>query len=570
MNREIEHMICYNCKYFKNQYCNLKNIQVTKQSTCIDYDPNTNPEHQFKNSEEIQREIKLKNLRVDTVYDNVKLFHEEQPFFYDQNQLFWFWDKESHKYILLDEIDLMNSLEKHLALNGHTIKSHLKNEYLESFKRIGRQRIPKTPPEEWIQFTNKIINIHTGEQHKATPEYHFTNPIPQTIGESDKTPILDKIFSEWVGKENVKLLKQIIAFCIVPKYFLHRIFFLVGSGCNGKGSFLEFLKNFIGISNTTSTSLELLLNNRFETVKLYKKLVCLMGETNYQRIEKSDLLKRLSGGDLIGFEFKNKQPFDEVNYSKLIIATNSLPMTLDKTKGFYRRMMIINFPNEFSEKKDVLKTIPLVEYHNLARACISLIPELWENREFHKEGSIEERKQRYEDLSDPLQKFLRTKTIEDPNSYVFKYEFKDKFILFLSNNGYRIWNDKELGTHMKEKFQDAQRGDNNYRVWLGLKWQTQGSQDSQGVLPRHIESSTKGEMGVNPVNAVSKEEFIDEKPKSLKNQLLDFLAEKPIKEFEILDFFEQKGFEKHKILENLDKMKELGDLIFIKDHWRLL
>ena len=80
-----------------------------------------------------------------------------------------------------------------------------------------------------------------------------------------------------------------------------------------------------------------------------------MGETNFSELNKTSILKKLTGQDVIGFEYKNKNPFDGFNYAKILIATNNLPTTTDKTIGFYRRWFIIDFPNRFSEEKDIWK-----------------------------------------------------------------------------------------------------------------------------------------------------------------------------------------------------------------------
>ena len=73
-----------------------------------------------------------------------------------------------------------------------------------------------------------------------------------------------------------------------------------------------------------------------------------MGETDFNEMKKTSMLKKLSGGDLIGFEYKRKDPFEDKNYAKITISTNNLPSTSDKTIGFYRRWLIIDFPITFS------------------------------------------------------------------------------------------------------------------------------------------------------------------------------------------------------------------------------
>jgi len=200
-----------------------------------------------------------------------------------------------------------------------------------------------------------------------------------------------------------------------------------------------------------------------------------MGETNFDGLSRTGLLKRLSGQDLVGFEFKQKNPIDEINYAKLIIATNSLPTTTDKTVGFYRRWMIIDFPNSFNEKKDILADIPEEEYNNLAKKCLFLLKDLLTKREFSNEGSVADRMKKYEDKSNPLAKFLKDETVGDSEGYVYKFDFRDTFIGWLQKHGYRVWTEKEIGLEMKNLYDDGRRQAdydfNKYiHAWLGLKW----------------------------------------------------------------------------------------------------
>ncbi len=393
-------------------------------------------------------------LKIDNFTDNVQLFQQENPFFYDKNKNFWFWNHKNNQYEMLDETDIMNAIDDSLNFGGQTISSYLRNNYLEAFKRVGRKNIPTPVPKTWIQFKDTIIDVNTGQQHATTPKYFITNTIPFEIKKAKlETPTFDKIFTEWVGK-NKQILYEILAYCLLPDYPLHRVFVLVGRGRNGKSKYLSIIRKILGNQNYCSANLELITNSRFETIKLYKKLACFMGETNFIELKKTDTLKQLSGQDEVNFEFKGKNGFSDLNYAKLIIATNSLPPTLDKTDGFYSRWMIVNFDNQFSEKVEVLEQIPEQEYNNLALKSVFLLRDLLKKREFFEEGSIEERRQKYEDASDPLQKFLKEKTIKDVDGQIPKFEFRDIFVTWLKENGHRVWSEKQISRHMKERFEE--------------------------------------------------------------------------------------------------------------------
>jgi len=404
---------------------------------------------------------------------------EVQPLYYDENKIWWFWNKEEFKWELTDETNILNFV-RNLSF-ANTIKSKEKSEIIEALKQEARSKKPIEAKKTWVQFKDIIVDILSGEEIKASPKYFITNPIPYPLHKKKLflTPTIDKIFEEWVGKDYVQTLYEIIAYSLLPDYPMNRLFCFIGAGMNGKSCFLNLLKKFIGQDNCCSTELDTLLTSRFEVTRLHKKLVCMMGETNFNEMSKTSILKKLSGGDLIGFEYKNKNPFQEVNYAKIMIATNNLPTTTDKTIGFYRRWLIIDFPNQFSEKKDILADIPNEEYECLTIKCLMILKDLLEKKEFHNEGSIEERTKKYEDHSDPLEKFIKEFVIEDADGSIWKFEFEKKLNDWCKENKFRQLSEVMIGKKMKEK--GIEQGlkvadwlvdgkNKQYRAWFGLKF----------------------------------------------------------------------------------------------------
>ena len=383
--------------------------------------------------------------------DLTKQLLQIQPLYYDENKLWWMWNKLEFKWKIIDETDIL-VLVNELSF-ANTINSKEKNEIIESLKQGSRTKKPKDIKKTWIQFKDTIVDYKTGEEFKATPEYFVTNPIPFGLHEDRfiETPIMDKIFEEWVGENYVQTLYEIIAYCLIPDYPIHRLFCFIGEGMNGKSCFLRLLKIFVGKDNMTSTELDSLLNSRFEITKLHKKLVCVMGETNFAEMSKTSVIKKLTGQDTIGYEYKNKNPFDDVNYAKILIATNNLPTTTDKTIGFYRRWLIIDFPNRFSEQRDILKDIPEEEYEILTLKSLKILKDLMDKKTFHKEGTIEDREKKYEDKSNPFDKFWWENIVENPNSFISKKKFKEKIDSWCKENRFRLLSDLTISKHMKDK-----------------------------------------------------------------------------------------------------------------------
>ena len=375
---------------------------------------------------------------------------EFQPCYYDRSKNWWLWNWQETKWERTDEIDILNAIEEQASIN--TINSKEKNEILEALKQISRKNKPADIKSTWIQFKDIIVDIETGTREKATPDFFVTNPIPYKIHteENYQTPTMDKIFEEWVGKEHLHTLYEIIAYCLLPDYPLNRIFCFIGGGMNGKSCFLNLLRKFVGGSNVCSTELDTLLRSRFEVTRLHKKLVCQMGETDFNEMTKTSILKKLSGGDLIGFEYKNKDPFEEINYAKILIATNNLPATTDKTIGFYRRWLIIDFPNQFSEKKDILADIPEEEYESLALKCTFILKDLLTERKFTNEGSIEDKRQKYENHSNPFDLFMKEFIDEEGDGWIWKWELSKRLNDWAKANRFREVTDTFISQQMKK------------------------------------------------------------------------------------------------------------------------
>jgi P4 family phage/plasmid primase-like protien len=438
----------------------------------------------LKKPEDIKKEERMVD-NIKKVIDNwsskenlAKQLYQEQPYFYDSVRNWWLWNHDERFWLRKDETDILNMVNT-VSL-ADTIKSKERVEILEAMKQEGRKRVPIPVKPTWIQFRDKIVDVDDGSILEASPKYFVTNPIPWSMHEDcEDTPNMDKIFDEWVGKDNVLLLYQILSFALLPDYPINRLFCFIGPGMNGKSKYLELLARFVGKNNITSTELDILLESRFEISRLHKKLVCVMGETNFAEMSKTSMLKKLTGGDLIGFEYKGKDPFDDKNYAKILISTNNLPTTTDKTIGFYRRWLIADFPNQFTEKKDILKDIPDEEYRCLARKSIKILKALLIDRTFHNEGSVEDRMKKFEDKSNPFDKFWKEFIEEDGSKFIWKFDFEKKFNQWCLDNRFRNFSEMSIGMKMKERgietirreadwFTDGQK--KSLRAWVGITW----------------------------------------------------------------------------------------------------
>lgn len=402
-------------------------------------------------TEEKQQEMKQV---INSYFDKSDLaeqLYEVQPYYFDKGRNWWLWNAELFCWEIVDKTDILISVKKLSTFN--TVNAKEKNEIIEAMEQYGREKKPKEIKPTWIQFRNLIVDIKTGEEFKASPEFFVVNPIPHKLGKIEETPTIDKLFYDWVGKEEdsswTKTLEELASYCLLPDYPISTCCALLGIGRNGKSTYQGFIERLVGKNNITTANLRKLVKERFEAWRLYKKLVCLMGEIDFGILKDTDTFKRLTGGDNMDFESKGKDGITARTYAKLLIACNQLPESFDKSEGYFRRWLIIDFPHKFEEKPHLLDIIPEEEYENFCRKAVGVLKGLLEKGCFTNQGTIAEREKRYEDRSNPFGMFLKEYCDMGVNYEAPFWKLYDVYVDFLKQRNFRIQSKIEFNRALK-------------------------------------------------------------------------------------------------------------------------
>jgi putative DNA primase/helicase len=127
---------------------------------------------------------------------------------------------------------------------------------------------------------------------------------------------------------------------------------LLGSGGNGKTLFLRVVEALLGRDNYSAVSLRDLSDNRFRAHSMYGKIANICGDLDSRRLESTDMFKRVTGGDVIGAEQKYGRAFEFVPQAVPLFSANAVFGTPDTSDGYFRRWLIIPFPNSFVGRED--------------------------------------------------------------------------------------------------------------------------------------------------------------------------------------------------------------------------
>lgn len=195
-----------------------------------------------------------------------------------------------------------------------------------------------------VVFKNGVLDLYTMKLEPMTPENLESIKINCNYNPNAYSATVDEFFNTATNGDKLieQLLYEAIGYSMLKTNELQKAFILVGSGRNGKSTYLDLIKAVLGKQNTTTVSFKDLASN-FRAAMLDGKLASLAGDISSQPITESDLIKSISAGEDITIEQKYKQAHSKALFSTLFFACNKLPRTPDTSDGFYRRWCIIPF-----------------------------------------------------------------------------------------------------------------------------------------------------------------------------------------------------------------------------------
>lgn len=209
-----------------------------------------------------------------------------------------------------------------------------------------------------VGVANGILNLETYslESFKVTGQGNIFVRIPIIYDETKSCPHYESFIKGILEKpEQINAIQELLGFCLLPNYDFEKIFIFTGKGRNGKSKLISLIKTLLGAHNCTGHSLQTLQNKDFAVAELHNKLANIGGDISSDALKQTDIVKQITGQDLITANRKFKDYVSFVSFAKQIFACNELPMIYDNSLGFWNRINRIDFPYTFYEKSELSK-----------------------------------------------------------------------------------------------------------------------------------------------------------------------------------------------------------------------
>ena len=226
------------------------------------------------------------------------------------------------------------------------------------------------------------------------------------------------------GRRDMRIvIEEILGHILLVNRFPHKIFFLTGSGANGKSTFVEMITKWTGdLSSHVDISN---FDDGTSLTSLVGKLVNVADDVDAIYLEKSKNLKTMASGNTVGCRAIYSQPITLKNTATLIFTANEPPVFKDKSDGIGRRLVIIPFDNKVKKRiynlDELLSTDNAKSYLlNLGLAGLKRI--LSNNLEMTESDTIKEATKQYYLDNDSVLAYLNDYPSVDNNPVATVYE----------------------------------------------------------------------------------------------------------------------------------------------------
>lgn len=229
-------------------------------------------------------------------------------------------------------------------------------------------------------------------------------------------------------KDMRTVLEEILGHILLVNKFPHKIFFLTGSGANGKSTFVEMITKWTG---ELSSHVDIAnFDDGTSLASLIGKIVNVADDVDAIYLEKSKNLKTMASGNTVGARAIYSQPITLKNTATLIFTANEPPVFKDKSDGIGRRLVIIPFENNVKQRiynlDELLSTDTAKSY--LLNLALQGVKRIYDNKlEMSTSETIEQATKQYYLDNDSVLAYLNEYPDINDNLYSSVYSQYDSF-----------------------------------------------------------------------------------------------------------------------------------------------
>lgn len=325
---------------------------------------------------------------------------------------------------------------------------------------------PQTPEEtdhQWLGLSNGVLDLTAKLMGSTvlvppTPRWFSPNILGTKYDPNATCTRYLQCLREWFPHdEGLRLfLQDYTGYLLTPDTSHHLALLLEGEGANGKGVYMHVLRCLLGVENCSALSLEQ-FRSEFGLADTIGKLVNLSSETTDKRTIPAATFKWLTGGDWKTYSRKHLSGLSCEPTARLVMSWNRRPFVDDTSSGFWRRVALVPFLEDFSDSPAPRLRNELVneELSGILNWALDGWCRVQRAGGFTPVGAVADAVGAFRDEQDPARAFLKARIQEVNSGLIVKSALYQELDDWCADRGLSTPADTVVGKSIRRRFKHS-------------------------------------------------------------------------------------------------------------------
>ncbi len=417
----------------------------------------------FRYKEESQK--RRRNKRIDEL-ELATVLQKKYTIIYSEEGKFFRYIDGYYQY--LSE----NALVGLISQDFGCLKNNVINLIIRYIKAIAEVKADCLNDGNCLNLENGLFDLNAFQIKPHSSDVYSTIRLNVKYDPQAMCPLWKDAIQTIIGEEEyINTVQEFFGLCMTRETY-DKALFLIGEGNNGKSTLLDVLKGILGNENTCEVQLEQLEKSHY-VAQLHNKILNIATEIGAKGTVCDEMFKKIVAHDYVMGDHKFAHPFSFRPICKLIFATNNMPRTDDKSRAFYRRLLIIPLTKEFTELDDKHKYYRtlLNERNGIFNWMVEGLKRLKERGRFAVGRNMIEAIEGYKVENNPVLSFIEEHCVIASDASVVKREMYDAYKNYCDECGFKPVNIKKFGKELKRHLSGNifEIRDSSGRNWQGVR-----------------------------------------------------------------------------------------------------
>lgn len=326
-----------------------------------------------------------------------------------------------------------------------------------------------------LNLMNCTIDLKEHSSGENDPADMITRRISIAFDKDARCPtwkkFIDRIFGD--NAELIEFVQRAVGYSLTGSTSEQVLFFMFGTGRNGKSTFIETLQRLMGEYAVKTPTETLMMRDgkgiSNDVARLAGKRMVVAAETDEGQRLAEKTIKDLTGGDKITARFLHQEFFEFTPTFKLWMYGNHLPVIKGTDEGIWRRIRIIPF-NVTIPKEEVDPDLALKLVDELPGILNWAIVgcEAWLKTGLGEPVIVHEATADFRSEMDVLGEFIKEMCEVGKDKTISARKLYEQYSIWCSDFGERPMSQRQLGLRLKERGFHNRRSTGGARHWDGL------------------------------------------------------------------------------------------------------